>query len=177
MTGRKAYTFSLELFAGIEEICLSSRFFIMGNGMSADVKSLKEVSLKNHERLSICGSYSLINLKVGGPVCALKYLEAAWASNVSVSKRKVQRCVRHFHHRCLKEVRLGGYYGRKSDLEVAIFFLEKAMALEKMILNPHDESPFLPVYAFSRQGAARSRAMQQLDGIVPEGVKLVILRL
>ncbi|XP_058203956.1 F-box protein At5g03100-like isoform X3 [Rhododendron vialii] len=317
LSGRKPYTFSLELLAGIEEICLNSRFGIMGNGMLADVKSLKEVSLKNlHvggevvevlllncpylERLSICGSCSLINLKVGGPVCALKYLvvmgcrciksikisasnlvsfnyvgvktnlflenvpslvdvrigegmvtsyfggsmndsfsllscclktltlkpgivgfvlpewlpklyaleqliveitasrdtsflnyatfievaphlqkfafQAAWDySNLSVCKRKVQRCVRHFHHRCLKEVRLGGYYGRKSDLEVAIFFLENAVALEKMIINPRDESSFLPDYAFSRQRAARSRAKHQLDGIVPAGVKLVIL--
>ncbi|XP_058203959.1 uncharacterized protein LOC131318166 isoform X2 [Rhododendron vialii] len=76
--------------------------------------------------------------------------QAAWESNLSVSKRKVQRCSRHFHHRCLGEVRLGGYYGRKSDLEVAIFFLENAVALEKMIINPRDESPFLPDYAFSR---------------------------
>ncbi|KAG5562600.1 hypothetical protein RHGRI_005357 [Rhododendron griersonianum] len=101
--------------------------------------------------------------------------QAAWDSNLSVSKRKVQRCSRHFQHRCLKEVRLGGYYGRKSDLEVAIFFLENAVALEKMIINPRDESPFLPDYAFSRQRAARSRPKQQLDRIVPEGVKLVIL--
>ncbi|KAG5562605.1 hypothetical protein RHGRI_005362 [Rhododendron griersonianum] len=317
LSGRKPYTFSLELFAGIEEICLSSRFGIMCNGMLADVKSLKEVSLNNlHvggevvevlllncpylERLSICGSSSLINLKVGGPVCALKYLvvmgcpciksiqisasnlvsfnyvgvktnlflenvpslvddvrigdgmvtsyfggsmndsfsllscclktltlkpgivgfvhpewlpklyalelliveitasrdtsflnyatfievaphlqkfafQAAWELNLSVSKRKVRRCIRHFHHRCLKEVRLGGYYGRKSDVEVAIHFLENAVALEKMIINPRDESPFLPDYAFLRQRAARSRAKQQLDGIVPAGVKLVIL--
>lgn len=72
-------------------------------------------------------------------------------------------------------MRLGGYYGRKSDDEVAIHFLENAVALEKMIINPRDESPFRPDYAFLRQRAARSRAKQELDGIVPAGVKLVIL--
>ncbi|KAK4352432.1 hypothetical protein RND71_027950 [Anisodus tanguticus] len=50
-------------------------------------------------------------------------------------KKRVRKAVRCLHHH-LKVLRLCGYYGRTSELELVRYFLENAIALEKIIVDP-----------------------------------------
>ncbi|XP_055835695.1 uncharacterized protein LOC129904179 [Solanum dulcamara] len=51
------------------------------------------------------------------------------------SKRECRKVLSYpLHH--LKVVRLYGYYGRTSELELVRYFLENAIALEKIIVDP-----------------------------------------
>lgn len=81
-------------------------------------------------------------------------------------------------HQYLKVVELSGYCGRSSDLELATYFLEDAIALEQIVIDPHDQFFWRCPKAndeIEKEEAARSLALQQLVGKVPAGVKLVIL--
>lgn len=81
-------------------------------------------------------------------------------------------------HQYLKVVELSGYCGRSSDLELATYFLEDVVALEQIIIDPHDQLFWRCPKAndeIEKEEAARSLALQQLEGKVPAGVKLVIL--
>ncbi|KAG5600639.1 hypothetical protein H5410_032009 [Solanum commersonii] len=88
--------------------------------------------------------------------------------------RKVANCP--LHH--LKVLKLYGYYGRTSELELVRYFLENAIVLEKILVDP------LPLANFRIEGEpreskpvriARKYAKLQLEREVPSHIELVIL--
>uniref|UniRef100_M1CJV3 Ubiquitin-protein ligase n=3 Tax=Solanum tuberosum TaxID=4113 RepID=M1CJV3_SOLTU len=88
--------------------------------------------------------------------------------------RKVASCP--LHH--LKVLKLYGYYGRTSELELVRYFLENAIVLEKILVDP------LPLDNFRIEGEpreskpvriARKYAKLQLEREVPSHIELVIL--
>ncbi|KAH0681220.1 hypothetical protein KY284_022305 [Solanum tuberosum] len=88
--------------------------------------------------------------------------------------RKVASCP--LHH--LKVLKLYGYYGRTSELELVRYFLENAIVLEKILVDP------LPLDNFRIEGGpreskpvriARKYAKLQLEREVPSHIELVIL--
>ncbi|KAG5610705.1 hypothetical protein H5410_021986 [Solanum commersonii] len=88
--------------------------------------------------------------------------------------RKVASCP--LHH--LKVLKLYGYYGRTSELELVRYFLENAIVLEKLLVDP------LPLDNFRIEGEpreskpvriARKYAKLQLEIEVPSHMELVIL--
>ena len=78
----------------------------------------------------------------------------------------------------LKVVELLGYYGRRSELELVEYFLENAIVLEKLIIDPRG-----PRNLKSRktrkekkqEKLARNCAKQQLRGLIPSHVEFSIL--
>ncbi|GKE81222.1 F-box domain containing protein, partial [Tanacetum coccineum] len=92
-------------------------------------------------------------------------------------RKKVKHAASHPHEH-LKIFKIEGYYGRISDLELAVYAIDNAVALKIIVINPRctafmanskvEKSP-------KRMKAARSSAERQLRPIVPQGLKLVIL--
>ena len=73
---------------------------------------------------------------------------------------------------------MAGYYGGTSNFELAMYFIENAVALEKIVIDPrsqalgeHHWTEFDTLY----EHAGRTSAHQQLEGKVPSKVKLIIL--
>lgn len=87
--------------------------------------------------------------------------------------RKVVNCP--LHH--LKEVRLYGYYGRTSELELVMYFLENAIVLEKIIIDPKPYNFHIKwePKESKRVRIAREYAKLQLESEVPSHIELVIL--
>lgn len=80
------------------------------------------------------------------------------------------------HH--LKVVKLWGFYGGVFHLEFVRYFLENAVALKKVIIDP--TSPIfchvpLDVKGMRRLQTARNLAKLQLERAVPQNIELVIL--
>ncbi|XP_076903731.1 F-box/FBD/LRR-repeat protein At4g26340-like [Bidens hawaiensis] len=100
-----------------------------------------------------------------------------WYTPMKV-KRKVRRVVAPEGHKHLQLLEIIGYYGRISDLELAVYAIESAAALKKIVIDPccHASGEDFPVKDFSkRERAARSSARRQLTPILPPGVNLAIL--
>lgn len=75
-----------------------------------------------------------------------------------------------FHH--LKVVKLWGFYGGVFHLELVRYFLENAVALEKVIIDP--TSPSFCRFPEMEQ-STRNLAKRQLKREVPQNIELVIL--
>lgn len=82
-------------------------------------------------------------------------------------------------HRCLKLVEIVGYYGRTCDDEFAMYFIENAVSLKKMVIDPRhqilERSPTRNEQIKKEEAAARRTAKKQLEGKKPPGVQLLIL--
>ncbi|PHU20270.1 hypothetical protein BC332_11421 [Capsicum chinense] len=80
------------------------------------------------------------------------------------------------HH--LKVVKLWGFYSGTFHLELVRYFLENAVALEKIIIDPTSpifcRVPWSPE-EIKHQQRARNLAKLQLEGEVPPAIELVIL--
>ncbi|KAL3834830.1 hypothetical protein ACJIZ3_009566 [Penstemon smallii] len=103
-------------------------------------------------------------------------LQLIWMS-LSKRRRKIREAAK-YTHRFLKLVEIVGYYGRTSDAEIAMYFFENAVALEKIIIDPRYQvmvRPPVGVDQTMKEENARRRAKQQLEAIKPPGVQLVIL--
>ncbi|KAM7486583.1 hypothetical protein LguiA_002592 [Lonicera macranthoides] len=94
--------------------------------------------------------------------------------------RRVKKAGKWPHER-LEEVELAGYYGSKSHQELVIYFLENATALKRIIVRPCDQSHDymklqLPITrdVIMMEKAARRRAKEQLRGIIPPSIELII---
>ncbi|XP_071713374.1 F-box/FBD/LRR-repeat protein At5g22700-like [Rutidosis leptorrhynchoides] len=101
-----------------------------------------------------------------------------WLSPIK-RRRKVRRVAAH-QHAHLKLLEIVGYYGRISDLELAMYVIENAVALEKIVIDPvchasGEDLNFTEDDFLKRQLEARSHAKSQLTPKLPRGVELVIL--
>lgn len=88
--------------------------------------------------------------------------------------RQATKCA----HEHLKMVEIVGYYGRTSDAELAMYFIENAVALEKIVIDPRNQIlERLPagIAQIKKEEAARRHAMKQLDSRKPPGLQLLIL--
>ena len=99
-----------------------------------------------------------------------------WRTPV-VTSRQIRHEVTHIH-RHLEEVQIGGYYGRISDLELALYFYEKSVALKKIVVDPTNQVNKRNPNAreiFRRENLARISAHIQLKHRISRGVVLEIL--
>ncbi|PHT45986.1 hypothetical protein CQW23_15144 [Capsicum baccatum] len=90
---------------------------------------------------------------------------------VYVFKGEIRRKTPESPHQHLSEVQYRGYFGDVNDVELAMYFFENTLALEKFIVDPSVEFH----HNCEDPQKARDRAMLQLQPKVPQGVKLLIL--
>ncbi|KAG8380809.1 hypothetical protein BUALT_Bualt06G0055100 [Buddleja alternifolia] len=103
-------------------------------------------------------------------------LQLIWMSP-SKRRRKIRgssKCAHEF----LKLVEIFGYYGRTSEAELVMYFIENAVALEKIIIDPRNQilerSP-VGIDQIKKEEAARRRAKKQLEPKNRPEVQLIIL--
>ncbi|KAL3521223.1 hypothetical protein ACH5RR_019372 [Cinchona calisaya] len=104
-------------------------------------------------------------------------VQLLWMSP-SKKRRKIRpaaKCPHQYH----KLVEIFGYYGRTSDDELAMYFIENAIALQKVVIDPRcqilERSPIRNDQIKREEAAARNAAKKQLEAKRPSGVELVIL--
>lgn len=104
-------------------------------------------------------------------------LQLIWMSP-SKRRRKIRRAAK-CPHQHLKLVEIVGYYGRTSDDEIAMYFIENAVALQKIVIDPRhqilERTPTRNDKIKWEEAAARNAAKKQLEAKRPPGVELVIL--
>ncbi|KAH0660946.1 hypothetical protein KY289_029694 [Solanum tuberosum] len=141
----------------------------------------KQFSLGDEITSPIATAYPFSILDTGGDAMLILlygwfYLDLVWIKPKRSKRecRKVARCP--LHH--LKVLKLYGYYGRTSELELVRYFLENAIVLEKILVDP------IPLAFFRIEGEpreskpvriARKYAKLQLEREVPSHIELVIL--
>nr|GLL40324.1 putative FBD-associated F-box protein At1g61330 [Ipomoea trifida] len=79
-----------------------------------------------------------------------------------------------FRHESLKIVEICGYFGRPSDAEIAMYFIQNAPALQKLVIDPRNQILKHSSRPVEIEETARRYAHQQLTLRVPQGVELVI---
>lgn len=103
-------------------------------------------------------------------------LQLIWMSP-SKRRRKLRQAAKCAHE-YLKLVEIVGYYGRTSDAELAMYFIENAVALQKIVIDPRNQilerSP-AGIAQIKKEESARRRARKQLESKKPPGVQLIIL--
>ncbi|XP_059454763.1 F-box/LRR-repeat protein At3g26922-like isoform X2 [Corylus avellana] len=113
------------------------------------------------------------------PYLQIFVFKIMWTSPLN-KKRRVIKAVKcpHYH---LKVVEIGGYYCGSSDFELAMYFIDNATILEKIIIDPRYQCHW---HSISRieikeeqelEQTRRHRARQQLESKVRPRVKLEIL--
>ncbi|PWA94606.1 F-box domain, FBD domain, Leucine-rich repeat domain, L domain-like protein [Artemisia annua] len=103
-------------------------------------------------------------------------IELLWES--PIQKRTEVRHAAPHRHEHLKFFYMGGYFGRISDLELAVYVIDNAVALRKIIIDPicmfHTDC-FSDEDHMKREEVARSSAERELRPRLPKGVELVIV--
>lgn len=91
--------------------------------------------------------------------------------------RELSDWVKHTHQH-LEVVVIGGYYGRISDFELALYFFENSVALKKVVINPTNQvrkpKP-IANNSFDQENIARIAAKVHMEHIISPGVEVVIL--
>ncbi|KAL3733453.1 hypothetical protein ACJRO7_022903 [Eucalyptus globulus] len=102
-------------------------------------------------------------------------LELMYPDDMLCRQRKLKR-VDGPPHRYLKEVEFHNYYGRPCDLELVIYFVDNAIALEKLVVSPCEEEMVTvgERRMLKKLKEPRERAWQQLKGKLPSKIDLVI---
>lgn len=93
-------------------------------------------------------------------------------------RRKVRHVAAPQLHEHLKFLEIIGYYGRISDLELAVYAIDNAVALKKIIIDPccHAyDGDLTSEDMMKREQAARCSAKRQITPLLPPGVALAIL--
>ncbi|XP_076951819.1 F-box/FBD/LRR-repeat protein At4g00160-like [Bidens hawaiensis] len=155
--------------------------FPSSSAMVVKMLSLNEVFLNgvnlNEPTLNIMlkNSPHLVKLKIISSYQTQKILH--WYTPMKV-KRKVKRVVAPEGHKHLQLLEIIGYCGRISDLELAVYVIDNAVGLKKIVIDPccHASGEDFPIQDFSkREKAARSAARRQLTLKLPSGVNLATL--
>lgn len=103
-------------------------------------------------------------------------IQLIWMSPAK-RRRKIRQAAKHPHEH-LEVVEVVGYYGRTSDVELAVYFIDNAIALQKILIDPrYQVLERIPIGndQLKKEKAARSCAKKQLEPRTPRGVQLVIL--
>jgi hypothetical protein len=110
-------------------------------------------------------------------VCVF-FLQLIWPRILERKTREIEsvKCP----HNYLKVVEISGYYGGSSDFELAMYFIENATVLEKLIIDPRCQTELCGMASIienweAYENLARYRAEQQLKSEVPSRIKLEIL--
>nr|GMD59113.1 putative FBD-associated F-box protein At5g56700 [Ipomoea batatas] len=74
-----------------------------------------------------------------------------------------------FRHESLKVVEICGYFGRPSDAEIAMYFIQNAPALQKLVIDPRNQILKHSSRPVEVEETARRYAHQQLTLRVPQG--------
>ncbi|KAL3514045.1 hypothetical protein ACH5RR_026762 [Cinchona calisaya] len=101
-------------------------------------------------------------------------LELYWLKplNTNGDVEKATKCsLKH-----LKVIELSGYYGCSSEVEIIMFFLENAIALEKIIVDPLKPQNQLNLVDEELAARVQVEVEQQLKDLVPAHIELVILQ-
>lgn len=109
-------------------------------------------------------------------VIYFSYWQLKWAKPTRSKRkcRKAERCP--LHH--LKVLRLSGYYGRTSEVELVRYFLENAIALQKIIVDPRPQHVYYVSFSLDKseeEQMARQFAKLQLEGEVPSHIEFLVL--
>ncbi|KAK9071221.1 hypothetical protein SSX86_009789 [Deinandra increscens subsp. villosa] len=92
-------------------------------------------------------------------------------------RRKVRRVATPHVYKHLKLLEIVGYYGRISDLELAVYVINNAVSLKKIVIDPccdASDGNLTTDESLKRREAARSSAKRQLAPMLPPGVDLAI---
>ncbi|XP_038712597.1 putative FBD-associated F-box protein At5g22720 isoform X2 [Tripterygium wilfordii] len=81
----------------------------------------------------------------------------------TVEKRKRKKIPKCLHY-CLKEVELAGFVGQTIDMELAIYLLENAIALEKIIVDP--------LYLYQNGYPLLDEKLKEIPAIMKQVMKL-----
>ncbi|KAE7997110.1 hypothetical protein FH972_001772 [Carpinus fangiana] len=137
-------------------------------------KLVLEIGVKDDESLLL-----FTPLIKACPYLQIFVFKIMWTSPLN-KKRRVIKAVKcpHYH---LKVVEIGGYYCGSSDFELAMYFIDNATILEKIIIDPRYQCKW---YSISRietkeeqelEQTRRRRARRQLESKVPPRINLEIL--
>lgn len=103
-------------------------------------------------------------------------IQLIWMSPAK-RRRKIRHAAKH-PHQYLEVVEIVGYYGRTSDVELAVYFIDNTVSLHKILIDPRyqvlERTP-IGNDQLKKEKAARSCAKKQLEPRTPQGVELVIL--
>ncbi|KAI8548894.1 hypothetical protein RHMOL_Rhmol07G0309500 [Rhododendron molle] len=150
---------------------------ILEFGAYPKLVKLKELVLNiliGRDDESLLGYVSLIEASPHLERCVLK-LE--WETHPTINGGEARSSVK-CSHKYLKVVEMAGYYGGTSDFALAMYFIENAVALDKVVIDPccqYSHWIRSPESTKCDELAGRSRACRQFQGKVPMGVELVLL--
>ncbi|KAL7582386.1 hypothetical protein Lser_V15G44105 [Lactuca serriola] len=100
-------------------------------------------------------------------------IKLLWISPIK-RRRDVRRCATRPHeHQKLLEIH--GYYGRGSDLELVAYFIDNAVALKEILIDPRCQARKGTPTSMRFSNMNEKVARYSLQSITPRGVKLVIL--
>nr|XP_016459320.1 PREDICTED: uncharacterized protein LOC107782894 isoform X2 [Nicotiana tabacum] len=136
----------------------------MGHYKFPELTKLKKfvVCVRAWEGMSVLGWEHVIE---AAPLLEEFELKLKWAKPTRSKRecRKAARCP--LHH--LKVLRLSGYYGRTSEVELVRYFLENAIALQKIIVDPRPQHVYYVSFSLDKseeEQMARQFAKLQLEG-------------
>ncbi|XP_056158931.1 uncharacterized protein LOC130134928 [Syzygium oleosum] len=132
--------------------------------------SVKQLEL----RFEVFGDSSLLPLTpvIEAFPCLRSFVvELMYPMDMLCRQRELKRVVGP-PHRYLKVVEFHNYYGRSCDLELVNYFIDNAIALEKLVVNPCEEE--FVTSGLKKVKEPRERAQQQLKGNLPSRIELVI---
>lgn len=104
-------------------------------------------------------------------------MQLKWVGAVRFSRE--DKSFAQFLHEHLKVFKLGGYHGGSSDVELVTYIFNNCVLLEKIIIDPNEETSFSPSPPTPKQlhqaQIARDSAKKQLQAQLPHHVELLIL--
>ncbi|MCD9644154.1 hypothetical protein HAX54_032171 [Datura stramonium] len=97
-------------------------------------RNLRELTLV----LVLAYDFDIVKISPLLGVCRLlRYLDIVQLRTIrEVSGSGIRRPLSPIYHTELKEVKFGGFYGTKPEIEFAVYILRSAMVLERMFLSP-----------------------------------------